>query len=633
MISSSKMNVEISEIIRFSFQMIEEFFKKLNLNHIDCTVHLSMNRRLMASIQTIINVQQLKKFGVEYFHEINLNSIDDFDYKTKDSLYIFLADKNCDYTELIVKYIQHLIKKKSKNLESKKELNNYFALAYIPRPSQKCLRILNESSLRYHESSSGNYELRPDEIILDSISIRLFPIHSNILSMELPDHFVNGTFNMRNCDLVEISDVLIQLQQLFGYFSRRSFVGAAAVHLNELCTKLKGEIPQFQSVFNHLLVVDRDLDLLSLFKPPSTYGTVIDEHYGICCGRMSLKDEWISSTSGKGTNNSYSLNNDLFFQHIQYLSPNDSLQFVREQMNEIRSLHKKKDEAKKVAELKEFVQNDLKQVNLKQKCTSLHVSIIEDINNFKEFNLKEYEEILTTILQTNFHQFDVHYFFTYITQLMHRQINEYYVIQLIVIVSIVNGFLPNYKELKNSFIQSYGIGGLFLWDRLFELNFINRSSIGDFDKDWKLIDRLGAQMKSTSISEKFSFQQIIRNYFNLNTPNGKTLNNFPIYHFPFIGRCLENVVGDEKRIKKFHTSLKSANIENTLDIITFKDNIVESSKHLILMVVGGITRDEIAMCEEIAKLSKCKLLFIVSNIWTGRKLLKSVKLGKTEYKE
>lgn len=151
-----------------------------------------------------------------------------------------------------------------------------FHLFFVPRKSLLCEKRLKNKGV------FGNFTI-------EEFTCELFPFDNDLMSMEIPFAFKELTLENDPTCLYQITQALMTIQQEFGVIPRVSGKGHGAKVVWELMNKMfreqtsRGEKKVFSqpSQIDHLLLIDRSVDLLTPLATQLTYEGLIDELFGI----------------------------------------------------------------------------------------------------------------------------------------------------------------------------------------------------------------------------------------------------------------------------------------------------------------------------------------------------------------
>ncbi|XP_078052309.1 vacuolar protein sorting-associated protein 33A [Augochlora pura] len=154
--------------------------------------------------------------------------------------------------------------------EKKLKPRKSFHVIFVPRTSHLCERKLFIRGVFGCFNSIQQFECD------------LFPLDSDLLSMELSGSFKD--FHLANdptC-LYQVAQAIRGLERIYGKIPKITGRGPAASKVWELLKKFNREEENTQpTIVEHLLLLDRSVDLLSPLVTQLTYEGLIDEIFGI----------------------------------------------------------------------------------------------------------------------------------------------------------------------------------------------------------------------------------------------------------------------------------------------------------------------------------------------------------------
>lgn len=130
--------------------------------------------------------------------------------------------------------------------------------------------------------------------LIEEFKCDLFPFDNDLLSMELNGSFKEFHLENDPTCLYQVAQAIQGLQKLYGKILKVTGRGPAASKVWELLERLNREeedksLPVSGSVvIEHLLLLDRSVDLLSPLVTQLTYEGLIDEIYGIKYSEVSI---------------------------------------------------------------------------------------------------------------------------------------------------------------------------------------------------------------------------------------------------------------------------------------------------------------------------------------------------------
>ena len=150
-----------------------------------------------------------------------------------------------------------------------------FHIFFVPRKSLLCEKKLQNRGV------FGNFTL------IEEFPCDLFPFDNDLVSMELSNAYREFYLENDPTCLYQVARALQNIQRLYGKISRVTGRGPAASKVWDLMQRLSREeedtkINNTQTpAIEHLLLLDRSLDLLTPLATQLTYEGLIDEIFGI----------------------------------------------------------------------------------------------------------------------------------------------------------------------------------------------------------------------------------------------------------------------------------------------------------------------------------------------------------------
>lgn len=207
----------------------------------------------------------------------------------------------------------------------------------------------------------------------------------------------------------------------------------------------------YQTLIDHLFVLDRDADLVTPFLTQLTYEGALDEHFGIRAGVI----EFPPAVAGGEHPLKMSLNSrDAIFNKIR----NRHFAGVAAQLTwRARELQSRKNSTQEMsaAQMKSFVTNDLRALQLQQKSLSLHISACEAITKATR---ADFETQLMTEHGLVTGATSGREALAYLKDLIARQTPSRHVLRLLCLYSITGKGLSRaeYKDLCTDICNAYG---------------------------------------------------------------------------------------------------------------------------------------------------------------------------------
>nr|XP_018896974.1 PREDICTED: vacuolar protein sorting-associated protein 33A [Bemisia tabaci] len=165
-----------------------------------------------------------------------------------------------------------------------------FHLFFVPNRSLLCEQILKNRGVY------GNFTF------IEEFACTIFPFDYDLLSMELDSAFKELHLESDPSYMYQAAQAIMMLQDLYGVIPRVSGKGLAAKHVWDLLKRLSLEprTPKkhiTHSQIDHLLLLDRSIDLVSPLVTQLTYEGLIDELFQINRCTVHLPPEKFSHSN------------------------------------------------------------------------------------------------------------------------------------------------------------------------------------------------------------------------------------------------------------------------------------------------------------------------------------------------
>ncbi|KAK9500694.1 hypothetical protein O3M35_001912 [Rhynocoris fuscipes] len=167
----------------------------------------------------------------------------------------------------------HLMDRIAENIhgEERSGVRKDCHLFFVPRRSQPCETRLQAKGVY------GNFTF------IEDLPCDIFPFDSDLLSMEVDLTFKDFYLEKDPTSLYQAAQAIMLLQSLYGKIPRVSGKGDAAAHVWSLMGRLSHEDRTYPTIsqIDHLVLLDRAVDLLTPLATQLTYEGLIDEIFEI----------------------------------------------------------------------------------------------------------------------------------------------------------------------------------------------------------------------------------------------------------------------------------------------------------------------------------------------------------------
>ncbi|XP_076749374.1 vacuolar protein sorting-associated protein 33A isoform X1 [Xylocopa sonorina] len=343
--------------------------------------------------------------------------------------------------------------------EEGKRSRKEFHLFFVPRKSLLCQKKLQNRGV------FGSFTL------IEEFKCDLFPFDNDLLSMELSGSFKEFHLENDPTCLYQVAQAIHGLQKVYGKIPKVTGRGPAASTVWELLERLSREEDDNKttstqsSTIEHLLLLDRSVDLLSPLVTQLTYEGLIDEIFGIKYNTVQLPAKKFHDSQESPT--AMSLNEkeqiilnsgEELFAEIRDKNFNGVGLVLSRKAKLISSLFDERHGDKSVQEIKQFVARLPHMLATKQSLAK-HTTIAEmikevtDSNSFLE-SLQVEQELLNCI--------DTDKPNSFIEDMIAQQQPLLKVLRLLCIQSLTNsGLKPKLLDYyKREIIQTYGFQNL-----------------------------------------------------------------------------------------------------------------------------------------------------------------------------
>ena len=241
---------------------------------------------------------------------------------------------------------------------------------------------------------------------LNELSIGFFPLDVDVISMERPSTFKDFHLKQDPTSLNEVAKAMMSLQALYGFPPRVFGKGQAAKKLFDFMSRMRKEMQNQDLELNHpqfdtMIIIDRQVDMITPLLTQLTYEGLIDELWGIQNSAVKLPAEKFSPDTSEdnatGAKKTLVLNsNEELFYELRDKNFNAVGPTLSRKARSISTAFEERHGAKTVQEFKSFVDKLPQMQSLKQSVTN-HTSIAElikqrtDASSFLEFLQVEQE--------------------------------------------------------------------------------------------------------------------------------------------------------------------------------------------------------------------------------------------------
>ncbi|XP_077995309.1 vacuolar protein sorting-associated protein 33A-like [Glandiceps talaboti] len=355
----------------------------------------------------------------------------------------------------------------AQNIHKEEELGGYhrkdFHIFFVPRKSLLCERRLKELGV-YGALTNV------DEYCLD-----ILPFDNDLLSMEMENSFKECFLYNDMTTMYYTAKVLMTLQALFGVIPNIHGKGQCAKHVADMMLRMRREMAgheqQIPPQIDTLLLLDRNVDLLTPLASQLTYEGLIDETFGISNTNVKLPPEkFVRQKEGEPVdvptepkkfilNSAEELYSVLRDKNFNAVGPE-----LSKKAKLLSAQFEERKDAKTVGEIKQFV-SKLPHIQAAKLSLASHTSIAELIK--EEVESGSFMDSLQ-IQQEFMNGIDTDKINSYIEDCIAKKESLIKVIRLICMQSVTNnGLKPKILDFyRREIIQTYGFQHMVTLDHL-----------------------------------------------------------------------------------------------------------------------------------------------------------------------
>lgn len=350
-----------------------------------------------------------------------------------------------------------------------------------------------------------------------------------------------------------------------------------------------------------LIVLERNLDFLSVLLNQLSYSGIIDEVYDIDINTIKVENT---------TTYLDSQDDDSLFDSIRFMNFGIACDFLNSEAKSLQSQYDELQSSQTISQVKNFV-DQLSNLESLKKQVSEHTKISEDILNKLQTGDEDSKFNVVLDIQQDIIYQNMSYsnIITKIVDLIYQDYPIYDILRLICITSIVNNGLRerDYINLNNEIIESYGFRYFQLSQNLIKTGLItirgDPSIIKNFNSLNSKLDLIPddtdqPQDPANPVEPNFAYRGYV----------------------PLISRILQKSLNPTKRTTWKDIDMNSLILGKTIDEELTEDNIglgglLQKNSTVIIVMIGGLTYSELATVKfvekELEKKHRIKKKFIV----------------------
>ncbi|KAB2085950.1 hypothetical protein ERO13_A05G411400v2 [Gossypium hirsutum] len=522
---------------------------------------LVIEPKLGGSLSLIIQTSLLKEYGIELRH-LSAEPV-----QTDCTKVVYLVPSQRDLMKSISSHVHDDISK---------GLQREYYIYFVPRREIQCERILEEEKV-HHLITIGEYPLY------------IVPVDEDILSFELDLAYKQCQVDGDTGSLWHIAKAIHKLESTFGVIPNVRAKGKASVLVSDILDRMHTEEPMNSSEMalseiNTLILIDREVDMVTPMCSQLTYEGLLDEFLRINNGSVEL-DSSIMGVQQEGKKMKVPLNSsDKLFKEIRDLNFEVVVQVLRQKATSMKQDYTEMTTTNQtVSELKDFV----KKLNSLPEMTR-HINLAQHLSTFtSKPSFLAKLDMEHTIIEAS--SYDI--CFDYIEEMIHKQEPLVNVLRLLILFSVTNSGLPkkHFDYLRRELLHSYGFEHMATLNNLEKAGLLKKQ---ESKSNWLTVKRaLQLVVEDTDTANPNDIAYVFSGY----APLSIRL----VQHAVRSGwRAMEEIL---KLLPGPHTETKRLGFASSPSFATLQgasnglDKIADGRRSLVLVVfVGGVTFAEIA---------------------------------------
>ena len=331
-----------------------------------------------------------------------------------------------------------------------------FSLFFVPRRSVTCEKLLEQEGLLDQLAQP-----------IAEIKLDLVPYDNDVLSLELSGSFRNLFLTQDPSELYYVAEAMMRLQTEFGTIPTIKAKGDSAKKVKDIMVRLRretggggGGAPAAGGEIESLIILDRDVDLVTPMLTQITLEGLIDEHIGIKSSAVEIDAQMAGDDKAKpGKTKKVPLNSDdTVYADIRDLNFSVAMQILGQKTRASKEAEDERHNAHSVGQIKDFV----------KKLGSLQ-SEKQSLQTFVNMSLSMREECgdeFTQHFQTEqdlIRGDDMRACVEYLEQAIIDKKPLVQVLRQLCLLSLTTNELKQRKfdEIRQSLLQSYGYPAMF----------------------------------------------------------------------------------------------------------------------------------------------------------------------------
>uniref|UniRef100_A0A915PRY8 Vacuolar protein sorting-associated protein 33B n=1 Tax=Setaria digitata TaxID=48799 RepID=A0A915PRY8_9BILA len=469
------------------------------------------------------------------------------------------------------------------------------------------------------------------------LDLPLISIDSHLFSLEHHEFTAATLVDHTFIHLRAVAKSLWQLQTLYGLIPIVYGVGEISAHVNKLMKKLHTELGEPRSSpdqpIGHLFLLDRSLDLTTVFLTGLTYESMVHDTFGISCGKVVFGEEVNKRMKGCTMNRGRITtldNNDPIFSAVRNMHMTAVFPFLSAKAKSIQASYDKGSSLEQVKDMKEFVSNELRALKQQHKLLELHICACEAVLD-KCKGISDRLSLEHALVSGNFDPSEV---MAYLEDCMCAQHDQWQILMLACLWSVTQNGIPTkyFAQFRTQYLHAFG------HENLAAFHFLGLQGL--------LIEHCTSQIpsvhnvtpkKSSAMSSSFSkptFQFLARRMallpgdiepaLDLRNPNQMRYVFSGVYT-PVLCKIVGDTVNNGWNMQEMKTTFGDS-------VFCDQNSYTRASrppdsrirKAILVYFIGGVTYSEVAALTLLAQYNNLRIIIATTNIIHREKFMKEI---------
>lgn len=570
---------------------------------------------LMTPLDRIAGVSILKKHDVDKLYKLENRTV-----ISNSGQLCFLIRPRIDNMKIIADMV---------NADKAAGRHRKYKIIFSPQKLYSCEMVLEEEGIF-------------GDVTCDEWAFVLLPIDEDLISMELPEFFLDYFMDGDQRWIYSIVKAVQLLNSLLGPFRSIFGVGRCSkivfdtwkALVDEKESNQKDRKPEIGTVF----LIDRDVDFVTPLCSQVVYEGLVDDIFRIKCGSVEFGPDVTSTDkSVKVLLNSQ----DKVFNEIRSEHFSNVFGLLSQKAQNLQKQYDKR-QGMDIKQMKTFVSQELKGLKQEHRMLSLHIGACEAM--MKKKTKVDFQDILK-MQHSLLEGFDIRETISFIEEYINRQSPATESLRLLCLLSLTeSGLIPkDYRSLKNQYLQSYGPQHLLTFWNLKKLGLLVEQQQGETltaveSKMGKLVtDKAVGKLTDafSSLAKKSHFRALTRKLsliprtdvdYDLRTPRDMAY-IFNGAYIPLSCKVIEQVLQREG-----WTGLEE--VARLLNGNEFADSVsgslselkptVDSQLPIMVVFLGGCTFSEIAGLRFMGKEKGYRFIILTTAITNSSRLMDTI---------